>query len=440
MFGLDPDVGGSALRLWVAAGSAALLVFVCALAFDWTRTRTVARVSVVVVGAILGGTLAWAFLNAAGTRDRAAERRGLETRAAELNVQALQPGSPLACLDGLSGDNVEAACERALFASPVSVATATTYVAARLALLADMTTYVQRGGGNIDNALVPLRRGLETDRFGFVARALAARDGCTSDKCKALSLLSDASKVRANLSGQTLDRYVDHYLTAWSQAPGTPVADAGSMSAPVAPGQVAAQTPDPNAPHKPVKIDFPSADSIPAVSIMTPEPKAPITPQSVSAAVNAGQQSSAKVAGPMTMPPMPGQPGAEKVSANNSGKEAASREAGKESSKGKRKQAANPPAQGAPQTTASAPQQNAPAVDPIWNPGATLASPQPAPRPAAVAPAAAPAPAAAAPAAAAPAAAAPAAAPAASAGGGGVPLAGMPVQLTPFAPQGGAAQ
>jgi hypothetical protein len=409
MFGLDPDIGGSALRLWVAAGSAALLVFVCALAFDWTRTRTVARVSVVVVGAVLGGTLAWAFLNAAGSRDRAAERRGLESRAAELNVQALQPGSPLACLDGLSGDSVEAACERALFASPVTVATATTYVAARLALLADMTAYVQRGGGDIDSALVPLRRGLETDRFGFVAHTLAKRDGCASDKCKALSLLSDPSKVRANLSGQTLDRYLERYLTAWAQAPVTPVAEAAAMPAPVAPTTVAAQTPEPGAPRKPLNIDFPSADSIPAVSIMNPEPKGPVTPQSAVAAVNAGQQSSAKVAGPMTMPPMPGQPGAEKaVSANNS-------------SKSKRKQAANPPPQ-APQTTASAP------VDPVWNAGATLASPQPAQS---ARPVVAPAAAAQAPA---------AAAPAASAAGGGVPLAGMPVQLTPFAPQSGAAQ
>jgi hypothetical protein len=421
MFGLDPDIGNSALRLWVAAGSAALLVFVCALAFDWTRTRTVARVSVVVLGAVLGGTLAWAFLNAAGARDRTAERRGLETRAAELNVQALQPGSPLACLDGLSGDSVEAACERALFATPVTVATATTYVAARLTLLADMTAYVQRGG-NIDSALVPLRRGLEADRFGFVAHTLALRDGCTSIKCKALSLLSDPGKVRANLSGQTLDRYVDHYISAWAQAPGTPIADAGPITA-TTPTTVAAQTPEAGAPRKPVKIDFPSADSIPAVSIMVPEPKAPVTPQSAVAAVNAGQQSSAKVAGPMTMPPMPGQPGADKaVSANNSG-----RDSGKDSGKGKRKQAANPPAQAAPQTTAAAPQ--AAPVDPVWNPGATLASPQPAPKPAAVAPAAA-----------APAAAAPAAAPAASTAGGGVPLAGMPVQLTPFAPPGGSAQ
>ncbi|MGB6465113.1 MAG: hypothetical protein WBF27_02870, partial [Xanthobacteraceae bacterium] len=73
MFGIDPDIGSSALRLWVAAGSAALLVFICALAFDWTRTRTMARVSVVVLGAVLGATLAWAFLDAASFRDRSAE-------------------------------------------------------------------------------------------------------------------------------------------------------------------------------------------------------------------------------------------------------------------------------------------------------------------------------------------------------------------------------
>src|SRR5271165_1941291 len=104
MFGLDSDIGGSALRLWIAAGSAALLVFVCALAIDWTRTRTVARVGVVVVGALLGATLSWAFLNGASLRDQSAERRALEARASALSVQALAPGSPLACLDGLAGD------------------------------------------------------------------------------------------------------------------------------------------------------------------------------------------------------------------------------------------------------------------------------------------------------------------------------------------------
>src|ERR1700733_1054280 len=405
MFGLDSDIAGSALRLWVAAGSAALLVFVCALAIDGTRTRTAARVGVLIVGALLGGTVAWTFLNGANVRDLGVERRALETRAAELNVRALAPASPLACLDGLAGDNVEAACERALFATPATVATATTYVAARLALLADITAYTKRAGRNIDGALLPLRRGLEADRFGFVAHMLAVRDGCTSNNCTALALLQDAGRVRANLSDDTLDRYLDHYLTAWAQSPGVPVAD----GAPLAP--VAAQTADGAAPPRKsaLNVDFPSADSIPAISIMNPEPKGGTpTPQAAQAAVAAGQQTSAKVAGPMQMPPMPGAPAA----TASQGKDAAS-------GKGKRKQAANnPPAQ-----TAAPP---AAPVEPVWNPGSTLASPQggaAAPQPAASA-ALAPAPQSHAP-------------PAGSASSSGAPLAGMPVQLNPFpSPQG----
>src|ERR1700722_10433704 len=258
MFGVDPDIGSLALRLWVAAGSAALLVFVCALAFDWTRTRTVARVSVVVLGALLGATLAWAFLDAATVRDQSAERRALEMRAAELNAQPLAPGSSLACLDALAGENVERACEKAIFAAPANVAIASSYVATRLALLADIVAYTRRGGGNIESALLPLRRALEADRFGFVAHTLAVQDGCTSENCKALALLHDPSRVRANLSGQTLDRYLDHYLTAWAQSSDAPMADATSSTT-AAPGT-------PGSRKVAVDIDFPSASSIPAVS------------------------------------------------------------------------------------------------------------------------------------------------------------------------------
>ena len=424
MFGLDSDIGGSALRLWVAAGSAAFLVFVCALAIDWTRTRTVARVGVVIVGALLGASLAWTFLNGAAVRDLSAERRALEGRAAELNVRTLAPASPLACLDGLAGDNVEAACERALFATPATVATATTYVAARLALLADITAYTKRGGGHIDGALLPLRRGLEADRFGFVAHTLAMRDGCTGDNCTALSLLQDPGRVRANLNGDTLDRYLDHYLTTWAQSPGGPVADAAPPLA-----SVAAQTANGVAPPRKsaLNLDFPSADSIPAISIMNPEPKGGTpTPAAATAAVAAGQQSSAKVAGPMQMPPMPPMPGASAAAASP-GKEAAKEAA---SGKSKRKQAANPAAQ----TASQAPPQAVP-VDPVWNPGATLASPQggfAAPQPAAsAAPSPQPSP-------------QPSSQPSsqhspppASSASSGTPLAGMPVQLSPFmSPQG----
>jgi hypothetical protein len=392
MSGLDADIGSSALRLWVAAGSAALLVFTCALAFDWTRTRTVARVTVVVIGAVLGATMAWAFLNTATVRDQAAERRALEARASELNAQALAAGSPLACLDGLAGERVEAACEKALFAAPATVASASTYVAARYALLSDMLAYVRRGGGNIDSALIPLQRALEIDRFGFVAHLLAMRDGCTSDNnCKALALLPDPSRVRANLSGHTLDRYLDHYRTAWTEAPNVPVADAApTMAMPASTGEAP--------PRKSVlNIDFPSANSIPAVSIMNPEPKGGTpSPAAAAAAVAAGAQSSAKVVGPQQMPPMPVPPSATASQSSPA--------------KGKRKQAANPPPQTAPQAAAP--------VDPVWAAGAALASPQGAPsQPTAGAAAA-------------------RSAPASSASSGGVPLAGMPVPLSPPPSQG----
>lgn len=336
MLGVDPDIGNAALRLWVAAGSAALLVFVCALAFDWTRTRTVARVSVVVLGAVLGATLAWAFLDAALVRDQSAERRALEARAGELDAQSLAPGSPLACLNGLAGNNVEAACEKALFAGPATVAAATSYVAARLALLADMVAYSKRGGANIDNALVPLRRSLESDRFGFVAHALAMRDGCTSDNCKALALLDDASQVRANLSGQTLERYLDHYLTAWAQAPEAPLADASSsaMAGPGAPG-----------PHKLVNIDFPSADSIPAISIMNPEPKGPPAAAAAAAAI-AGEFNAHEAPASLSRRP--------------------------------RKQAGNAPAPAAAAAASSA-EVSTPPVDPVWVPRTDTAAPSAAP-------------------------------------------------------------
>ena len=269
MLGIDPDVGH--LRFWVASGAAALLVLVCALALDWTRSRIVARFAVVGLGAAFGAILAWAFLAGAAVRDLSVERRNLEMRAAQLAAQVLAPGSPLACLDATAGENVEAACEKALFANPAMVAAASSYTATRLALLSDIVAHV-KAGGNLDSVFPPLRRALEADRFGFVAHTLAVRDGCTSSRCGTLALLRDPERVRANLSAQTFDRYVDHYLAMWGQPSETPVADAApSTTATLAAGQ----PPAGQAPKKVVlDADFPSAASIPAVSIMNPEPKA----------------------------------------------------------------------------------------------------------------------------------------------------------------------
>jgi hypothetical protein len=141
-----------------------------------------------------------------------------------------------------------------------------------LNLLSDVAAYA-RNGGNLDPILLPLRRSLEADRFGFVAHILSMRDGCTSGRCTALAFLRDPERVRANLSAQTFDRYVAHYLTTWAQ-PDVPVADA----APPATGALAAsQSAGPSQPSQKkiiVDADFPSAASIPAISIMNAEPRA----------------------------------------------------------------------------------------------------------------------------------------------------------------------
>lgn len=264
--GFDPEAGSSALRLWAAAGSAALLVTACIVTAIRSRLRGASaweRTSVIVVGAALGAVMAWASLDRSFGHDNDADRRALELRAEELTAHALAPGSALPCLDALAGNDVEAACEKSLFGSAASVAVASAYVTARLDLLSDMVAFVNRGGRNIDTTLVPLRRAVEADRFGFLAHSLAIRDGCTSRQCKALSVLSDPSHVRANLSTATLDHYLDHYVAIWTQPVDAAVADAGAA---------APASPAPSPPHKIVNIDFPTAASIPAVSIMNPEP------------------------------------------------------------------------------------------------------------------------------------------------------------------------
>ena len=232
MLGVDPEVGTSALRLWVTAGAAALLFLFCMLALFRPQASLPWRVGLVVLGAIFGAAIAWASVDHSTSGNSSPDRRALERRLDELGALALAPGSPLACLDALAGENVEAACEKALFVSPVSVAAASSYVGARLALLASMTAYAEHGGADIEPALVPLRRSLEADHFGFVAHVLTVRDGCTGQTCKALALLRDASRVRSNLGAQTLDRYLDHYQEVWAKA-----ADA-------APGEVAQAQPN----------------------------------------------------------------------------------------------------------------------------------------------------------------------------------------------------
>jgi hypothetical protein len=345
MVGVDSEMTSSVLRLWIAAGSAAVLVAICAVAISGLRTNA-ARAGVVALGALVCVAMIWALLGNPIAQDHGADRRALELRAQELTARTLAPGSALACLDAIAGENVDAACEKALFASAATVAAATSYAAARLELLSDMAAYVKHGGRDIDGALLPLRHSLETDAYGFVAHALAVRDGCTGSNCKALDVLRDASRVRANLTGQTLDRYLDRYLTAWAQQPDSPapVADAATQSQPT-------YQPGGPGPRKTVNIDFPTSASIPPVSIMNPEPTAK-TASAGAAATAANPNPPAPVAATASVPPPAKKP---------------------------RKQAANPPAQ----PPAPAPAAAAEQPDPVWMP----APPAPPAQAAATAPA-----------------------------------------------------
>jgi hypothetical protein len=261
--------------------------------------------SFVLIGSIVIIAMMWALLGSPVAQDHGADRRALELRAQELTARTLAPGSALACLDAVAGENVDAACEKALFTSAATVAAATSYAAARFDLLSDMAAYVKHGGRDIDGALLPLRHSLETDSYGFLAHALAVRDGCTAERCDAFALLGDTSVIKSNLKAQVFDQYVSRYAANWNKNAATaPVADR-------LPGAVAPIAILPEAPAKapvPDKYDLPSSASIPPVSIMNPEPPLPKAATDAQAAQDAADKNAAgpgapKPRAPAALPP-----------------------------------------------------------------------------------------------------------------------------------------
>jgi hypothetical protein len=260
------------LPAWAVGSAAALFILIAVLAL-WRAGASVAGAIVRVTFVIAACAAVVVFLQQNAQRERLAERRALDQRAAELAARVIAPGSPLACLDAVAGDAVETACEKAVFASPASVASAVSYVTARLALLSDAVDYARRSGGGYERALATLRVSIETDRYGMVAHVLSVRDSCTPLLCDSYVLLHDPDRVQANLRDRLFDRYVERYAAEWARAQTTPVAEAPAnyttASAPPTTPAAPAAVPVPS------KYDFPSAASIPPVSIMTPEPSAP---------------------------------------------------------------------------------------------------------------------------------------------------------------------
>jgi hypothetical protein len=279
--GFDP-AGAVMLPGWLLVIVAALVVFVCALVAVRSgvgfRPVSTAPIGVAFIIAIIA---AW-MLDHLAARDLAAERSAIEARAFELRMHALASGSALGCLEPAAGEVVQEACDKALFASPENVAAAVSYVTAQVSLLAAGRKHAQASGVDYLKLMTPLRRTIEADRFGMVAH-LFATHGCGPAGCDLFALLQETTRVKANLADNTFDSHLKAHMAQWPSAGSRSVASnaAPASSAPVA---ITVTKPASN-------VFFPSASSIPPVSIMVAEPAAPSQQKSheTTAAPRAGQ-------------------------------------------------------------------------------------------------------------------------------------------------------
>jgi hypothetical protein len=184
----------------------------------------------------------------------------------------------LSCIDDFAGDTVLSACEKKLFGSAESAAAAVSYAAYQISRLTALGN-VAAANQAMTPELQALRRAVERDRYGLMAQALQARDGCTPTACAAFGSMIDSRQIAANMDEHTYDGLVARYAASWN-APSPAVA--GPVAVPVAGLGPSVPT------GKPTNADFPSAASTPPVSIMTPEP--PLPQRSPPAAANASIQ------------------------------------------------------------------------------------------------------------------------------------------------------
>jgi hypothetical protein len=283
----------------VAGALAALLVLLCVVEVARARTGswTGGLIRIVLGVIVSAGVVALLFQN--GVRELADTRRALEARLSDISTRAMMPGSPLGCLAVDAGDAVDNACEKAVFASAASVAAAVAYVDARLSLLEDARRLAPDRVLAGMHAMVELRRSLERDPFGIAAHLLTVRHGCTAVRCDAFALFTDAGILQVNLRGRVFEGYVRRHADDWKDgaaavakatektpdtAPGERPADDANASQAGAQSRTQSGTPG----HMPTKFDFPSAASIPPVSIMNPEPKAAPAPNGAGGDAPAG--------------------------------------------------------------------------------------------------------------------------------------------------------
>lgn len=252
--------GMIASPLFATAALAAVLAIIAVVAIVRFGGRQV--FGVLAAAALVGG-LGWFAIDRLDVQGKAEHRRAIEARIMALNAQALLPNSNLACLDAAGGDLVHEACEKALFSAPEQIAAALNYIGARVDVVREIAALPDGDEAAYESLRAPIVRSLETDRFGLVAQILVARDDCRPASCYAFDFLRNRDRVIANMNERAYDARVARFAAVWSDKPG----------APAVPALAAQPAPPPS--HNPVNINFPSADSIPAVSIMSNEPGRP---------------------------------------------------------------------------------------------------------------------------------------------------------------------
>lgn len=255
---------GMGLPVWMIGLLVLVVVVLLAIAVARMGTRISFGFFAQVAAALALVGIAGLILDRIGEHDRAEYRRGVEARMSALTMQSLLPNSNLACLNSAIGDVAEEACEKALYSSPEQISAALAYVGAKLDVLRDIAALHEREQAAYERLREPLVRAAQADRYGFVAQVLQGRDHCSPDQCYAFLFLKNHYLIVVNMTERSYEARVTRYASGWNEkASGAAVATAAAPPAPAV--KEPSQLP----------VNFPSAASIPPVSIMANEPGMP---------------------------------------------------------------------------------------------------------------------------------------------------------------------
>lgn len=255
---LDQSWHSPAFSMWLTLAAAVFFAFILFLTLIRAEKSVTDGVLVIITLFAIGVAAAVALRGFEPDGSRVSDSKNRDAP-----VTVAMPA--LSCIDGLAGELVESACEKALFGTPDAAAAAVSYVASEISRLRSFGD-AAAATSVMSPELETLRRAIERDRYGLVAHVLVARDHCQPSDCSAYQSLTDHSRIAANMTEQIYEKLVMRYAPSWGAAASAAAAQAVETDTPPAPALASEPT------GNPATIDFPSAESIPPINIMAPEP------------------------------------------------------------------------------------------------------------------------------------------------------------------------